>query len=600
MAHQSSALPHAQWRPPADSIGEMPRRGRTVPATMPVLGLETLFLRDPVLSSVVVAQPGREPACMTRGRFFAELTGPMGFGRSLYARQRLSAMPQPQTLMLAARTSVMDAAASVLARPDECRYEDFIVRFEDGSYGTLCVADLFAELAHTHAFHGLHDVLTGLANRRMFVDRLRDTRDPASAQASDVAVLFVDVDDFKTINDALGHDVGNEVLIAVASRLRATVAADDTVSRLGGDEFGVLISGVRCETEVLGTVEQIVSELGQPLWIGEKKVALSASVGVALSRDETSPETLLRNADLAMYAAKRRHKGCHRFYEQGMHAEARARLDLRAQLDGALERGELFVLYQPIVDLRRKEIVGAEALLRWRRPGEDGIGPDRFIPLCEQTGLIVTIGRWVLQEACRQAMRWSASGQGHRPLKISVNVSPRQLRDPTFVGTVAQVLSDTCLDPGDLILEITEGVFIRDMEIVLERLAELKRIGVRLALDDFGAGFSSLGYLSRMPIDILKLDRTFVADLGSEDERGLLAGVVALARSLELVTIAEGVETASQALELEAAGCSHAQGFLFSRPMDALMLGRLASETTKLPVHDTRAIDPPARHAIRG
>lgn len=565
---------------------------------MLVLTLEAIFLRDPALTSVVVVGPGSAPACVTRGTFFAELTGPMGFGRSLYARQSLTAMPRPQTMMLAAHTRVVDAAQSVLSRSEAHRYDDVIVVFDDGSYGTLCVADLFAELAHTHAFNSLHDALTGLANRRMFGDRLHEALNPRSAHSSPVAVLFVDVDDFKTINDALGHDAGNEVLITVADRLSATVSARGTVARLGGDEFGVLIEAVPSAVDMLSTVEEIVATLGQPLWLEEKKVALSASVGVALSEEGSSPETLLRNADLAMYEAKRRHKGCYRFYEDGMQAEARARLDLRAQLDGALDRGELFALYQPIVELRDHVIVGAEALLRWQRPGEDVIAPGRFIPLCEQTGLIVEIGLWVLRQACRQAMRWAASHPDGPLVKVSVNVSPRQLRDGTFVDAVAETLASSGLPASSLILEITEGVFIRDMEIVLERLANLKDMGVRLALDDFGAGFSSLGYLSRMPIDILKLDRAFVAQLGSTNERGLLAGVVALARSLDLTTIAEGVETEEQARELQAAGCEYGQGFLFSRPMDGTMLGRLASRARPMPMRATSRTDAPRRHTM--
>ncbi len=586
---ETSAAQHAQWRAPASNIGDMPRCGCTVSGVMPVLSLETMFLRHPELTSVVVTLPGGEAVCMTRGRFFTELTGPMGFGRSIYARQQVRSLPLPDTLTLPAAMSIVEAAQEILARPGASRYDDFIVAFADDSYGTLCVADVFAELAHTHAFQGVHDVLTGLANRRMFIDRLREATDPTAREPPDAAVLFVDVDDFKTINDALGHDVGNEVLVSVGNRLRAAVTPSDTVARLGGDEFGVLLERAPSADAVLPTVEQVVSTLSQPLWIGEKKVALSASVGVALLTDEPSPEMLLRNADLAMYSAKRRQKGCYRFYEPGMHTEARARLDLRAQLDGALERGELFVLYQPIVGLGSREIIGAEALLRWRRPGGDIVSPGNFIPLCEQTGLIVPIGHWVLQESCRQAVRWASLRQGRPQLKVSVNVSPRQLRDAELVAAVKDTLDETGLDPVTLVLEITEGVFIRDMAIVLERLAELKSMGVRLALDDFGAGFSSLGYLSRMPIDILKLDSRFVAQLGTEGERGLLAGVVALARSLDLATVAEGVETLAQVSELQAAGCANAQGFYFSHPMDALMLGRIAGGRATLPLPSAKA-----------
>ena len=569
----------------------MPRCGRTVAGTMPVRSLEAMFSLDPDLTSVVVTLPGSEPVCLSRAAFFAELTGPIGFGRSMYARQQLLAMPKPPTLIVAAALSVVEAAHAALARPGSRRYDDFIVAFDDGGFGTMCVADLFAELAHMHAFNGLHDALTGLANRHMFIDRLHEqaASDATDPEPPAIAVLFVDVDDFKTINDALGHDVGNEVLITVAARLKAAVGPHDTVARLGGDEFGVLLQRAPGGEAVLKTVEEIVATLAQPLWVDDKKVALSASVGVALGVDERAAEPLLRNADIAMYAAKRRQKGCYRFYEPGMHEEARELLDLKGQLHGALERGELFLLYQPIVGLASGEIVGAEALLRWRRPGADIVAPATFIPLCEQTGLIGPIGRWVLEEACRHAVRWE-SGRGSRtPLKLSVNVSPRQLRDAGFVDSVARTLASSGFAAENLVLEITEGVFIRDMAIVLKRLDELKRMGVRLALDDFGAGFSSLGYLSQMPIDILKLDRAFVSRLGTTDERGLLAGVVALANSLALVTVAEGVETTQQVAELSAAGCATAQGFFFSRPIEALMLGRLAAGPALLPLAGVHA-----------
>jgi diguanylate cyclase (GGDEF)-like protein len=447
----------------------------------------------------------------------------------------------------------------------------------------VCVADLFAELAHTHAFESLHDALTGLANRRLFLARLR-TAQKARETHGATAVLFVDVDDFKTINDALGHEAGNEALIAVGARLCSVVRPGDTVARLGGDEFGVLIEALANREALLSTVERIVATLGQPLSIADTRIAISVSVGVALGEEASSAETALRNADLAMYAAKRRHKGGYAFYEDGMHARARARLDLRSQLENALERGELFLLFQPIVGLRGRAVIGAEALLRWRREDRGIVEPAEFIPICEQTGLIGPIGHWVLEEACRQAVRWGSAKGRRGPMRVSVNISPRQLQDADLVAAVTRALDVSGLEPGELILEITENVFIRDMETALARLHELKRLGVRLALDDFGAGFSSLGYLSRMPIDVLKLDRAFIAQLGSADERGLLAGVVALARSLELETVAEGIETDEQARELEAAGCTYGQGFFFARPMDSGILGRLAAQAQALPV----------------
>jgi diguanylate cyclase (GGDEF)-like protein len=382
-------------------------------------------------------------------------------------------------------------------------------------------------------------------------------------------VLFVDVDDFKTINDGLGHDIGNEALVAVTGRLRDAMGAGDTVARLGGDEFAALVADVETRADAVARAERVVATLAQPLRIGEDTVALSASVGVVLGSPDDSAELLLRNADLAMYAAKRRHRGGYAFYEPAMHTKALTRLELRSQLEGALERDEFVLVYQPIVELSEETIVGVEALLRWHRPGAAVVGPVEFIPYSEQTGLIVPIGRWVLHEACRQAERWARGRPGRAPLRVAVNISPRQLLDPGLLTDVSRALTDSGLDPSALTLETTEGVFIQDMDDALERLRALKRVGVLLALDDFGSGFSSLGHLSRMPIDLLKLDQAFIAELGTEHERGLVSGVIQLARSLGIDTVAEGVEKADQVSELKAAGCAYAQGYFFAKPLDA-------------------------------
>ena len=276
---------------------------------------------------------------------------------------------------------------------------------------------------------------------------------------------------------------------------------------------------------------------------------------------------MLRNADLAMYAAKRSGKGAYACYEPGMHEAARLHLELRSELERAMERDELYLDYQPIVDLSGRQVVAAEALLRWRRRDGTVVPPADFIRLCEQTGLIIPIGRWVLAQACSQAMAWTAGRPGTVPLGVSVNVSPRQFLWPGLVDAVASALSDSGLPAWALTLEITEGVFIRDPDAVLGRLAECRALGVTIALDDFGAGFSALGRLSRMPIDVLKLDRSFVTQLGSRQERGLVAGIIALAHSLELVTVGEGVETEDQARALREIGCRLGQGFFYARPM---------------------------------
>lgn len=555
-------------RAPAASVGGMARRGQTLPAATRCLDLERLFLGDPTLSSLVVRRSSGELIGVSRGRFFADFTGQLGYGRALYSRCLVEEMQLPETLFLPAATSVADAAAAVLERPREFRYDDPVVGFGDGSLGTVCVADLFAELAHAHAFDGLHDGLTGLANRRLFLDCLGHARASVSRWGGGFAVLFIDIDDFKTINDGLGHDMGNEVLVAVAALLRDVVGAEDTVARLGGDEFAVLVEGVTTRADAVAIADAVVAALAQPVCVDQDRVPLSASVGAVLST-EGGVQELLRSADLAMYAAKRRGKGGYAFYEPAMSAAALTRLELRSELEDALGRDEFVLAYQPIVELSGEKVVAVEALLRWHRRGRGVVAPLDFIPLSEETGLILPIGRWVLSEACRQAERWARGRPGRTPLRVAVNISPRQLQEPSIVDDVARALADSGLDPSALTLEITEGVFVHDMDGTLERLAELKRLGICLALDDFGAGFSSLGYLSRMPIDLLKLDRAFIAELGKEKERGLASGIVQLARSLGIDTVAEGVERADQVRELQAAGCALAQGYFFARPLDA-------------------------------
>ena len=583
-----------QWRVPAASVGQMPTRERTIDPGTPVLAVERMFMEDATLSSIVVSD-ATDAVCITRAWFFAQLTGPLGFGRSLYGRHPVGRLPRRRSLVIPSDTGLADASRAALGRPEDTRYDDLVVSFADRSFGTICVADLFAEVAHSQAYEALHDNLTGLPNRRLFLERLNYVRAQAELGRGGLfAVLFVDVDEFKAINDVLGHEAGDHTLSTVAERLAAVRgrAGDPLkllVARLGGDEFAILVEQAQAPEEVLAVVEQVTSSLNEPLWVNGERVALSASIGIACSSEASSIEELLGNADLAMYAAKRKRKGSHAVYEERMHAQARKRLELRSQLDGALERGEFELVYQPIIQLNGLSVAGAEVLLRWSSPHDGSVPPDQFIPLCEQSGMIVPLGAWVLEQACSQVMRWDRAHRGRVPPRLSVNISPRQLQEPGFVDEVAQILRITGMRAKHLCLEITEGIFIDDVAIVLDRLAALKTLGVRLALDDFGAGFSSLGYLARLPIDVLKLDRTFVAQLGNEQERGLLRGIVALAESLGLPVVAEGVETEQQVTELRAAGCRSAQGYLFSRPVSpeayaALMIQ--TQSTTPPPLKD--------------
>ena len=421
-----------------------------------------------------------------------------------------------------------------------------------------------------------HDPLTGLSNRALFTDRVEH----ALARRSDVdrlAVLFMDIDDFKTINDSLGHAAGDLVLVAVAERVRACLRPEDTVSRLGGDEFAVLL-----EDAEPGLASQIANRLleslRRPFEIAGKLVHLEASVGVAFgSVDTGTANEMLRNADVAMYTAKDRGKGRVQVFESSMHAAALSRLEMKADLERALAQDELRLRYQPVFDLRTGKLSGFEALLRWRHPVKGETFPVHFIGLAEETGLIVPIGRWVLEQACQQAMAWTDLDPS---LTVGVNLSARQLHEAEFVDEVATILRETGLAPAALMLELTESSLMQDDE---GRLRELRSLGLRLALDDFGTGYSSLSYLSRFPIDQLKIDRSFTAELGSEmEESALVRSVVQLARAMNMQTVAEGIERPEQLNRVAAIGCDFGQGFLLARPMDAIRATNMVSSGATL------------------
>jgi EAL domain-containing protein (putative c-di-GMP-specific phosphodiesterase class I) len=313
-----------------------------------------------------------------------------------------------------------------------------------------------------------------------------------------------------------------------------------------------------------------------------ERMTIGASIGVALADGPSSPTDLLRNADLAMYVAKRDHKGGYAVYETEMHARASKRLQLRSQLEVALDRQQFELYFQPLVELADLRTVGAEALVRWHQPGRGLVGPNQFIPLCEQTGMIVPLGSWVLRNACEHRAAWLKRHPALEAVSLSVNISPRQLLEPSFIEELTSILLETGIESGSLVLEITENVLINDFSAVSERLDEVRQLGVRIALDDFGTGFSSLGYLSRLPIDILKVDRSFVSQLGDPSERALFSGIVGLTRSLDLVAVAEGVETQEQLEILRSVGCERGQGYLFARPMSggdiAALLERQCAE----------------------
>lgn len=567
-------------RPPVATIGELPCNRLTITPDVPVFDVEHLFLSDPGLSAMVVVD-GDDVRCVNREWFFAQLVGPLGHGRSLYARHTIGRLPRPDTLLLPASMSPIQAAREVQARPTDSRYHDIVVRCSDGTFGSIIVADLFAEVAHTHAYLGLHDPLTGLANRRLFLERLAETHRRARGGTDRLfGVLFVDLDDFKPINDVFGHETGDVALATVAQRLRLFEDLPVTVARFGGDEFGVLVEEASGPDAILDLAQEIAEAVNRPMLLAGERMTLGASIGVALADGPSSPADLLRNADVAMYVAKRDHKGGFAVYEAEMRARASKRLQLRSQLEVALDQEQFELYFQPVVELAGLRTLGAEALIRWHQPGRGLVGPNQFIPLCEQTGMIVPLGSWVLRNACQAGARWQRLHPSPAPVSLAVNISPRQLLEPCFVDELRSVLIETELASGSLVLEITETVLIDDVASVSRRLEEIRELGVRIALDDFGTGFSSLGYLSRLPIDILKLDRSFVSQLGAPSERALFSGIVGLAHSLEMVAVAEGVETQEQLEILRSVGCERGQGYLFAKPMSGDRMALLLEAQT--------------------
>ncbi|HET7583877.1 MAG TPA: EAL domain-containing protein [Gemmatimonadaceae bacterium] len=423
-------------------------------------------------------------------------------------------------------------------------------------------------------YQAFHDSLTGLANRALFRDRVEHALARA-ARGERIAILLLDLDDFKAVNDTSGHVEGDRLLATIAGRLTRASRGCDTVARIGGDEFAVLLEGLKRDDDAMIVVERITEAMHVPVALQGRELSVSASIGVAYARPEDGVDELLRNADVAMYRAKDDGKGRHAVFEPGMYAALLERLELEADLRHALDRGELCVLYQPIVELETGTITGVEALARWHHPHRDRTAAS-FIPIAEETGLIVPIGRWVLQEACRQGRRWQlAAADGVAPT-MSVNVSARQLQDAEFATEVAAILAESEFPAERLILEITESVLMSSTRSVLDRLAELKRIGVRLAIDDFGTGYCNLSYLQQFPLDILKIDKSFITHLAQDGGDAALAGtIVGLATTLKMRTVAEGIEDAEQRSRLITLGCGYGQGYLFAQPLAAEVVDTL-------------------------
>ena len=423
------------------------------------------------------------------------------------------------------------------------------------------------ELVH----QAFHDSLTGLANRALFKDRVQHAISRQRRWRRRVAVLFLDLDGFKAMNDSFGHNFGDQILAAVGERLRAALRTCDTAARLGGDEFAVLVEDLTGESGAVAAVQRLSEALLEGFTIEGREVMVTASTGIAFAEtgNETADE-LLRNADLAMYRAKMQGRGTYRRYEPTMHSGVVERVELEADLRQALGKGEMSLHYQPIVDLRTGRISGVEALLRWHHPIRGFVSPMEFIPIAESNGLIVPIGEWVLGEACRQVRSWQERLPGYANLSVSVNLSARQVQTSGLVTVVLHALEKSGLDARTLTLEMTESIVMEHAEDTLSTLGELRDLGIRLAIDDFGTGYSSLSYLHRFPVDVVKIDRSFITRLTSEAEEAALAcSIVRIGQAMHLATVAEGIETPEQLDLLRDMGCELGQGFLFARPMPA-------------------------------
>jgi len=422
-----------------------------------------------------------------------------------------------------------------------------------------------------------YDALTGLANRSLLNDRLQQAIYTAASYGARLAVVFVDLDRFKYVNDTLGHDVGDRLLQVMAERLTSAVSATDTVARLGGDEFVLLLHGHAGQETVATALERLLPTIAAPLRSGQSDLEVTCSVGVALYPDDGGdPATLLKHADSAMYRAKEQGRNNFQFFTAELNRAIKERFEIERQLRRALERGQFELHYQPRVDLTARRIIGAEALIRWHLPGRGMVSPAAFIPVAEEIGLIGQISEWVLETASMQNKRWAEAGL---PCVVSVNISPQQFRGDSLVPLIARVLDQAGIDPSSLEIEITESTVMHSGERMVEMLHAIKQLGVHIAVDDFGTGYSSLSYLKRFPVDRLKIDRSFVQHIADTDDAVIVRAIIALGHNLGLKVLAEGVETEEQLAFLRANSCDELQGFYISKPVSAWQMTKLLEKS---------------------
>jgi diguanylate cyclase (GGDEF)-like protein len=438
-----------------------------------------------------------------------------------------------------------------------------------------------------------HDSLTGLPNRAMFTELLKAEIESSGRRAEQLfAVLFLDLDRFKNINDSLGHTYGDLLLVAFAERLERTLRPVDTLARFGGDEFAILITGMTDATDAVRVAERIQDELRHPFVLDRNSAFATASIGIALSSSGYDrADDILRDADIAMYRAKENGKARYEMFDHGMHARAVSRLQLESDLRQAIEHNEFCVYYQPIISLQTGRLAGFEALVRWNHPRRGLVSPADFIPVAEETGLIVPIGQWVLNEACRHVRQWQLDSPSHRSLSLSVNLSARQVAQPDLLDRIQEALEASKLNPHFLKLEITESVVMENAEAAALMFKQLRALGVQLSIDDFGTGYSSLSYLHRFPLNYLKIDRSFVTRLTTDNDNAIVRTISTLARNLGMEVIAEGIETEEQYRQLKMLGCEYGQGFLFSRPVDNAAVEHLLAQDARRDAEPDLSLD---------
>jgi diguanylate cyclase (GGDEF)-like protein/PAS domain S-box-containing protein len=480
-------------------------------------------------------------------------------------------LPGIRMWMAALRTSAPGTTSTIETR----------LRRADGSWavldaiGTNCLSDPVRDIGARKALEeqlsrqAFTDSLTGLSNRALFRNRLQHA---TARRGADVTVLLIDLDDFKDVNDNLGHSAGDELLTTLAGRLRDNVRPGDTLARLGGDEFAVLIEDLDGR-DTGALAERLLDELRQPVRLTSRDIRCTASIGVA-NGDDITGEEVLRNADLAMYAAKRQGRNAYALFDPEMYAHLVNEAQVRLEMERALSEQQFVVHYQPVVDLPTQRLTGVEALVRWQHPTRGLLSPHHFIDNAEESGLIVPLGRWVLREACRQLAEWGRPG-----LRMNINLSGRQFQYTGLVDDVRDAIAETGVDPACLTLELTESVLLNDIDTASETLHALRRLGVRLAIDDFGTGYSSLNYLKRLPVDILKIDRAFITQVATHaEDKALVDAVVSLGQALRMSTVAEGIETDDQWAMLRSLGCDYGQGYLFGRPVAPSSIELLLAE----------------------